>query len=354
MTSSQIALAGFDITSESFQRLIDRLDLDLTMIEEYEGEVSLPSPTCVVLDWECEESRSLCRKLRQQGVLLDTPMVSVVDDPWSQSTIDAFSLGSDDFLPRTQLPLLEQKLIALQSGGGIVGTSGGEKVVLVTPDREERVLYARQLRRMGFDVQFALEPNGIPRDKDIRLVVISASTAFDEALKKRPDKQPWLIFGKRKDIEAVDVDYEERLRIFDSDEDPAQLVFVANQLLTADFTQLRSSQRLVYGVPVAFGKDKEEHFGFSYNISLGGIFVRTLTPPPIGTELNLHFTPPFGAGRFCLQGNVVWRQPNPVGRGGTPCGFGLQYGELAMPDRVGYEAAYEELLVKDLSENTDS
>ncbi|MCL2777238.1 MAG: PilZ domain-containing protein [Polyangiaceae bacterium] len=41
------------------------------------------------------------------------------------------------------------------------------------------------------------------------------------------------------------------------------------------------------------------------NISAMGIFVRTVTPPPVGTHLRLSFAPP-GTDPFVLEGAVVW------------------------------------------------
>ncbi len=350
MSRSRIAIGGLDITAEPFLQLIERFDWDLSLLEELEGASGPPTdaPRCLVVDWELDESRDLCRSLRSTGTLPDVPVVAVVDDPWSPLVADAFASGVDDYLPRRQLDRLEEKVAAVAGGGTLIGQSASGQVVLVDPDRHQRVLFARQLHRMGFDVHFALDIDSIPEGEQVKMVVISAALDVVAALKARTADVPWLVVGDRDQLDAVDVKETERTKLFDTNGDPGQIVFIANQLLTEAFTQLRASKRLVYGVPIHFGAVKAgssggRTYGYTYNISLGGLFVRTLTPPAIGTVLDLCFSPPSGRGRVLVTGHVVWRQEQPVGRNGVPCGFGLQYAELPLADGAALEVGYEAL-----------
>lgn len=350
MSRSHIAIGGLDITAEPFQQLTDRFDWDLSLVEELEGANVAPAaaPRCLVVDWELEDSRDLCRNLRASGTLPDVPVVAIVDDPWSPLVTDAFASGVDDYLPRRQLDRLEQKVAAVAGGGALLGQSASGKVVLVDPDRNQRVLLAQQLRRMGFDVHFALDIESIPDGDEVKMVVISAALDVGAALSKRESELPWLIVGEREQLGGVDAVEAKRTKLFDTGGDPGQIVFVANQLLTEEFTQLRASKRLVYGVPIHFGGVQNgsagiRTYGYTYNISLGGLFVRTLTPPAMGTVLDLRFSPPAGRGRVLVTGRVVWRQEQPVGRNGVPCGFGLQYAELPLADGAALDAGYQQL-----------
>jgi CheY-like chemotaxis protein/Tfp pilus assembly protein PilZ len=351
MSRSHIAIGGLDITAEPFQQLTERFDWDLSLIEELDGERVAPgdAPRCLVVDWEYDDSREQCRDLRAAGTLPDVPVVAVVDDPWSPQVADAFASGVDDFLPRRQLDRVEQKVAAVAGGGALLGQSASGQVVLVDPDRDQRVQLARQLRRMGFDVHFALDVESIPQGDQVKMVVLSAGLDVSTALAQRSDQRPWLIAGSREQLDAIDMSDAKRTKLFDTSGDPGQIVFVANQLLTEEFTQLRASKRLVYGVPIHFGGVQNgsagtRTFGYTYNISLGGLFVRTLTPPAMGTVLDLSFTPPAGRGRVLVTGQVVWRQEQPVGRNGVPCGFGLQYAdELPLADGAALETGYQAL-----------
>jgi len=122
-------------------------------------------------------------------------------------------------------------------------------------------------------------------------------------------------------------------------------VRVANELLTEGFEQMRRSERLAYGCPLLFSaREVVPTFGFTFNISEGGLFVRTLTPPPMGTALELKFTPPFGRGQVWVEGNVAWRSMQRVNPRGVPSGFGLSYGELPVADGAALAAGYAELL----------
>lgn len=351
MSRSHIAIGGLDITAEPFQQLIERFDWDLSLVEELEGATVAPAdaPRCLVVDWQLEESRELCRSLRSAGTLPDVPVLAVIDDPWSPLVTDAFASGVDDYLPRGQLDRLEQKVAAVAGGGALLGQSASGQVVLVDPDRDQRVLLARQLRRMGFDVHFALDVESIPEGDQVKMVVISAALDVGAALKQRDDARPWLVVGDSKQLDGLDTTDSKRTKLFDTGGDPGQIVFVANQLLTEEFTQLRASKRLVYGVPILFGGVQNgaagvRTYGYTYNISRGGLFVRTLTPPAMGTVLDLEFTPPTGRGRVLVTGRVVWRQEQPVGRNGVPCGFGLQYAEeLPLADGAALETGYQAL-----------
>jgi Tfp pilus assembly protein PilZ len=123
---------------------------------------------------------------------------------------------------------------------------------------------------------------------------------------------------------------------------------------------MRRSPRFTFETPVSFaplagghpaacsdGSDGDHgllQWGYSYNISRGGLFVRTVTPPGMGQELALEFSPPFGRGRVIVEGKVAWRQEFSRSRGFPP-GFGLQYAEdLPIPDAAALEAGYAKLL----------
>lgn len=95
----------------------------------------------------------------------------------------------------------------------------------------------------------------------------------------------------------------------------------------------RSSER----IEVTWSVDCETEDTFLYasitNISEMGIFVRTVEPLPVGTQLTLRFAPPSSVEPFILMGRVQWvnmlrpRHDNP-----NP-GMGVSFANLTPADR---------------------
>lgn len=84
--------------------------------------------------------------------------------------------------------------------------------------------------------------------------------------------------------------------------------------------ELRRYQRSPLDVPVEFtvkGTD-ERLTGRSKDISVGGMFVHTDTPPAFGVEIVVHITLPGQRAAFAVPAVVRWSQ--------TGQGMGLQFG----------------------------
>ncbi len=100
----------------------------------------------------------------------------------------------------------------------------------------------------------------------------------------------------------------------------------------ADGSDRRASGRF----PVVWSVDCETEDTFLYaeitNISELGIFVRTLEPLAVGTELTLRFSPTnVRTGEFVLDGTVQWINPP---RPGCPNpGMGVHFRQLSPDDR---------------------
>jgi type IV pilus assembly protein PilZ len=101
--------------------------------------------------------------------------------------------------------------------------------------------------------------------------------------------------------------------------------------LTDDVTDRRLSDR----IHVTWAVDCETEDTFLYasitNISAMGIFVQTMDPLAVGTEVTLRFTPPSSPEGFILRGLVQWIN-RPVGGSPNP-GMGIRFAELTLDDR---------------------
>lgn len=68
----------------------------------------------------------------------------------------------------------------------------------------------------------------------------------------------------------------------------------------------RRAPRVLVDLEVDYGNEDNYLFAYITDISATGIFVRTTTPEPAGTELNLRFTPDDGDPPMELEGEVIW------------------------------------------------
>lgn len=95
----------------------------------------------------------------------------------------------------------------------------------------------------------------------------------------------------------------------------------------------RSSER--YEVTWSVDCKTEDTFLYAAitNISELGIFVHTIDPLPIGTQLTLHFAPPDSREAFILQGMVQWvNAVRPMHDNPNP-GMGIRFVDLTPDDR---------------------
>ena len=71
----------------------------------------------------------------------------------------------------------------------------------------------------------------------------------------------------------------------------------------------RQWQRVLVDLEVDYGNQENYLFAYIRDISATGIFVRTNSPEPPGTRLNLRFTPPSADTPLELEGEVIWINP---------------------------------------------
>jgi len=108
-------------------------------------------------------------------------------------------------------------------------------------------------------------------------------------------------------------------------------------VVTADRRRDGRDRRVHTRVSVDIEVDykSSDNFLFAYitDISAMGIFIRTNTPEPPGTYLNLAFTVPGGA-RLDLAGRVMWVNPfRPGSYDNINPGMGVQFVDLSGPQR---------------------
>jgi hypothetical protein len=130
--------------------------------------------------------------------------------------------------------------------------------------------------------------------------------------------------------------------VTDSFAPPENIVFLANELGRGKGNDQRASRRVLYGTMVSFrcaGRD-EDDYGLSYNVSAGGLYVRSLAPP-IEDRVWLELRPPRTERLVRLEGRVCWRRGyGPSSMATVPPGFGIEIVDGSKADREAWVAGY--------------
>src|SRR5690606_36855130 len=109
------------------------------------------------------------------------------------------------------------------------------------------------------------------------------------------------------------------------------------------------SERLLYGAVVRYrhagGDDLD--VGYLYNLSGGGLYVRTLAPPERDDEIWVEFVPPRSDRIVHLEGTAVWtRRFGSSASATVPCGFGVRITGGSERDLARYDNSYRTFLVE--------
>ena len=357
MSTGKLVIAGVEAAA-GLGELAQELDIDLMEVRNFykvRDSLEAAPPLCILANCETPVGQEICLGARISSKLEDTPIISMVTDPWSTEARDAYAMGVDDFLPVGSLDHLGLKLMALRGKGSAPASDESTRVLMADPDRGRRVNLARSLRKLGMGMHFCLECPDVTLGEDVRLVVAHCALPPEggaACLKSHRDRLsrsiPWILVGNEEELQAArdKLEHQPLLRLFDIDLDPTQIITVANELLKATLVSQRSSVRLPYATSLVFDipGSWSQVWGYTFNLSLGGIFVRTLTPPPLSSEVEMTFCPPMLDEQVKMSGMVVWRQEY-LGSKGYPSGFGVQFADdCSEQAREQLEQGYHKLL----------
>lgn len=96
----------------------------------------------------------------------------------------------------------------------------------------------------------------------------------------------------------------------------------------------RLAPRVLINLEVDYGSEDTFLFAYITDISATGIFVRTNTPEPAGTHLNVRFTPTDGDAPLELEGQVIWVNAyRPGVANNLNPGMGIRFSELEAEQR---------------------
>lgn len=319
------------------------------------------TPVALIVGADVEDPGELVSRLRERESLQSFPIIFALRDGGEESIRKAIEAGADDFIVHDCPRKFEALIVTLEDADAWKVFRAPKGIAVVAEaGREERVKIAQVLRRNGFDVGFAGNADELQAavaSSKPRIVVSSAEIAEEvfnspERTSSLEKKTPWVVVndGQLAPPDPADVPgHLPAISLVNRNDGLDGITFVTNELLTPAPANVRKSKRLVYGTPITFGLEEKElcFQGYSYNISLGGLFVRTITPMPMGTVLHVRMKAPFAKGELEAKAQVVWvSEYKGMGASSSPPGMGLQFVEWCAPDKAAYEVGYELLLAK--------
>ena len=91
----------------------------------------------------------------------------------------------------------------------------------------------------------------------------------------------------------------------------------------------RVYQRATLKVSVNMESENNFYAGITDNVSEGGVFIATVTPPPHGALVELSLELPGYPEPFAVKGVVVWVRDQSAAIEGAPAGVGVQWLEMS-------------------------
>jgi hypothetical protein len=340
-------------------------------------------PLAILLRMDSSGAAQACAHVRAHARFAQVPIFGVTSDRHDLAFTEIFSWGGDDLVGVGSPHPLVRRLRALvpvpasRASGMIAAVTpaaiaqaaqaaqGQGLAIVAGPEPTWRTVMGRALYNGGFAVRFASSLAGLSEEclaENVR-IVITADDLVDSteggagaallSARERGSQAAWVLVTPPKRMPAAHMVALKagRAAVLDGFAPPENVLFVANEILSARGVDQRGSARLLYGTSVAFraaGRDEDE-IGFSYNVSATGVYVRTLAPLEPRAEVWLEMWPPRSERRVRLGGVVAWRRPfGPRGGATVPAGFGVQIKDGLSGDlerwRAGYEVFSESLL----------
>jgi len=326
-------------------------------------------PLAILLRHEAPGAAQVCTQARMDTRLSQVPIFSVALEPSDLAFAELFAWGGDDLVGGASPEPIVRRLRWLRAQQARSGSSAAHRAVrpqsgaiVAGADAAWRTVTGRALYGGGFRVRFATSGETLAEEcarGDVQVVVaaddLEPGGAAELLARSRAEGSitAWVLVAPPKRMAAANAAAKasSRASVADGFAPPENVLFLVNELLAARGVDKRASSRLLYGTAVAFrpaGREKDD-IGYSYNVSAGGLYVRTTAAPDPGQEVWLELWPPRAERRVRLAGKVAWRRPiGPVGGATVPPGLGVQITEGLAGDldrwRAGYEVFAESLL----------
>jgi CheY-like chemotaxis protein len=324
-----------------------------TSLADADQRLEQSHPAAIVIDAPSKSAETACLHFRYNPMLANVPIVVAAESVSDLAFEEAYGWGADDVVPRNDAATLTRRLRQIVLAGAVPQARRRGLAVVADGDRRRRILCARVLRNAGYGVTFAVDSEEALREAaqpGVELVISAASLdGIGDPLAARARRAgiaaPWVIAAAPRETARAQasVNALRQVAVYDAYGPPENVLFVANELTRRGATDARASARVLYGTAVRFrgaGACLDE-VGYSYNVSAGGVYVRTLAPLSRGSDVWLELCPPRADRRVRLEGRVVWtRGFGPNDAATVPPGFGVQITGGSVGDLERYGRGY--------------
>jgi hypothetical protein len=322
-------------------------------------ELERDGALAVLVDMATLGAEQFCKRARGTERLRSVPVIGMSRHPNELGFARVFAWGADDLVPLGARLPLERRLQALRDTSR-PDTTGFGQAVVAEATTQRRALVGRVLAQAGYDVKFAVDRGAVElyaSQSETRLVVISAALGdprrIIEAAARAGALPTWIVTVEARSTQrlAASLSGLDRVAVTSTAGSPEDVLFLANELVFSKGAR-RREWRALYATPVAFrpqGGDADE-YGFSYDASPSGLYVRSLLPcstDDVEVELRL----PNRDERVRLSGKVARRFAFGSGAiASAPPGFSVKL-EGPAEALKRWTAACEELIAVASSES---
>jgi CheY-like chemotaxis protein len=311
------------------------------------------TPRVLLVDDRMDEAAQVCQVTRSRLERASVPIISVAQELDDLTFEEVFSWGGDDAVGLSSLRPLLSRVRALPAELTAPTPSRKGKALVADPDRARRLVRARVLRNAGYSVSFAVSAEDaikFAQDADSKLVVIDLDLddsllAIEGCRATNSEANLVILCPPKRSAEITECFAGfPNVAVSDSYAPPENVLFIVNELARGGASDKRASKRLLFGTQVAFrGEGRAvDDVGFTYNISAGGFYVRTLAPP-VEDHVWLELQPPRADRRVRLEGEVVWRRPfGPSEFATVPPGFGVRIADATRRNLAAWLQGYND------------
>lgn len=306
-------------------------------------------PFLILMDFEMMPMRGdeACWLIKETPATAGIPVVMMTSTESSQDVMSCWQVGADDFLPKPiRRAQLASKIERLRQAGADLDRGLYRKLLLVTPERRMREEAGKALEYSGYRMFYASSASEAAvllsqRPESIDGIVLHLGPPWEPGVSLLRTARSGEAYRPKPVLALSDVPPPPELKtelvrllqspVHDRSECSAELLLSRVHLMLRRITlDLRATKRAPFFSVVEFRArgSGEWQSGFSSDISLGGIFVRTLTPCPPATELELKVN--FGGRPVLCSGMVAWSNPLPRVRDASyPIGMGIKFTSIA-------------------------
>jgi DNA-binding response OmpR family regulator len=300
------------------------------------AEVQSNPTLAVLVDMAALGAENFCRKARASEQLRRVPIIGLSRNPGELSFNRVFAWGADDLAPLGQENPLAERLAALAESSTTADESFGQAVV-AEANPERCTLLGRVLTQAGYSVKYAIDATSAEyyaSQFETRLCVVNASLSAPRKLIETVEQSGalpmWVVIAEPRNLPKVvqSLSGVQRVAVTAAGGSPEDVLFVANELVFSRGNK-RKEWRALYGTPVHFreANSSTDEFGFTYDISPNGIYVRSLLPCDF-SEVWLELRPPRRDKLVRLRGKIARKFRYGSGSiASAPPGFGVKLDE---------------------------